>query len=97
MRKRWKGLILGLILALLVGGVVRIEHIQDENMELWDAHLPGFDITYTYGPSEGAEFCLTREGQMLLRWPEYQPRPTPKPRLKDWQAFSTQFPLTSPG
>ena len=74
MQKRY-GLYIALIVFLFILINVRIEHIQDEDVELWDVHVGRYTITYIYDTIEGPIFWLTDDGRTLGCWPEFELEP----------------------
>jgi hypothetical protein len=64
-----------IIIAFLILINIRIEHIEDESVELWDVYIGRYTITYTYDAIEGPVFWLSDDGLTLKRWPECKPRP----------------------
>lgn len=70
---------LTLVIAYLIVALVlvRVDHVEDEGVNLWDIHLlDHYTITYTYDETEGPVFWFTEPGRTILRWPIYQPKPS---------------------
>ena len=80
--RHWPKLALIIAYTVVLYALVRVEHIEEEGVELWDIHLMEyFKLTYLYDEIEGPVIWLTGENGTRLRWPEadYTPRPTPTP------------------